>query len=104
MEYFVIYIVVCLVMGWVGYSTTLGFASAFVLSLILTPVIGFIILLFYPSKEHRDKQLKALNNIANGKDKLNISTADELQKLKSLLDSGTLTPNEFEKAKEKLLS
>ena len=51
MEYIAIWIIGCMLIGWIGSKTKLGFWSAALLSLILSPIIGFIIVLLYPEKK-----------------------------------------------------
>lgn len=106
MEYVAAYIFFCLIVAWIGSSKTLGFGSTFLLSILLTPVTGFVILLFYPSRSHRDNRLKEqkrqtelLQNISSTK----LSTADEIGKLKRLYDDGVLAKEEYEAQKNKLL-
>lgn len=51
MEILIIWIVGCFIIGWLADSTTLGFGSGFLLSLLLSPFLGLIITLFYPNKK-----------------------------------------------------
>lgn len=102
MEVVLFYLCVCLFVGWMASGTTLGFGNAFLLSVILTPITGFIVMLFYPSKRHRDAQTRSLERIAMNMG-TNISSADELRKLKDLFDNGALTEDEYNKAKTKII-
>jgi uncharacterized membrane protein len=102
MEVVLFYVAVCLFVGWMASGTTLGFGNAFLLSLILTPITGFIVMLFYPSKRHRDAQTQSLERIASSIES-GISSADELKKLKDLFDSGALSEDEYNRAKAKVI-
>jgi len=103
MEYLIIYAFFCLLIGWMASSTTLGFGSGFLLSILLTPVVGFIIVLFYPSKEHRERQNQLLKQALQNQNHPQTSAADEIEKLKSLLDKGALTQAEYDTQKARLL-
>lgn len=83
-----------------GTRRRIGFWPALILSLILSPVIGFIIVLFYPiiPDEILDQKSKGYHS-----ERPAVSTADELVKLKSLKDQGIITEKEFEQQKKKLL-
>lgn len=107
MEGLIIYILICLFIGVLGDSTTLGFGSAFLLSILLTPVGGFFILLFYPSKKHREKQLaeqkKQSQLLQQMQQPTKLSHADEILKLKKLFDDGAISAGEYEKLKAKIM-
>ncbi|MFC4230582.1 SHOCT domain-containing protein [Parasediminibacterium paludis] len=95
-----------------GTSRTIGFFGAFLLSLILSPLLGLIISLFFPTNEEdaRQKQilatqqatLKAMQQQQQPK-QVAPSLSDELLKLKDLVDKGVITQDEFETQKKKLL-
>lgn len=103
MEILVLYIAACLLVGWFASYTTLGFGGGFLLSLLLTPVTGFIIMLFYPSKKLHNEKIAAMKGMNPGSG-IKPSAADELAKMKTLLDSGAISSDEYEKAKAKILS
>jgi len=103
------------IVGAIGSGKTIGFGGAFLLSLLLSPLIGFIIVLFYPSKEHQRKSLEQqrmqtqiLQSMATSQSSAiagqQSSIADEIRKLKSLYDAGAITEEEFLLQKQKLLS
>jgi Flp pilus assembly protein TadB len=101
--------------GFMASTTTLGFWSGFLFSIILTPIIGFIIFLFYPSKEKQQQRIKReeavlqqqqqqtalLQNLSS---KTPLSISDELSKLKKQMDDGVITADEFQKLKSKLIA
>jgi hypothetical protein len=111
MEYLIIYALLAAVVGWLASNTRLGFGGGFLLSLLLTPVIGFVIYLFYPDKraqEAREQQLireqqKQTELLSNLKTTPQHSIADEIAKLKKQLDDGVITPEEFQRLKTKLI-
>lgn len=53
--------------------------------------------------EAQDKSTQETENAQMSNDNQHLSVADELKKLKDLLDSGILTPDEFQEQKKKLL-
>jgi Ca2+/Na+ antiporter len=109
----VIYLMFCALVGLFASDTTLGFWSGFLLSILLTPIGGFIIYLFYPSKEkarqrvtreqqllqEQQKQTMLLQNLNRN----HVSIADEISKLKKQMDDGTITAEEFTALKAKLI-
>lgn len=106
MEIFIAWVIVSLFVGAIGSGKTIGFWGSFLLSVVLSPVIGFIILLFYPSKKHREAHLKEQQKqtaILQSMQAGNTSVADEIEKLKKQMESGILTPEEFQQMKTKLI-
>jgi len=115
MEIVLLWIVFALIVGAIGSGKTIGFGGAFLLALILSPLLGFIIVLFYPSKENQQRSLEQqqmqtqiLQSMAASQSSSvpgnQHSVADEIQKLKSLHDAGAITEQEFASQKQKLLS
>jgi len=96
-----------------GSDRNIGFFGAFAVSLLLSPLVGGIITLTSESKaaaKHKEQVLKvqeeqaqALRNMEAQK-ATPVTTADELLKLKSLLDAGAITQLEYEAQKAKLLA
>ena len=106
MEAFLLYVFFALIVAWLGSATTLGFGSTFLLSLLLTPVVGFLIMLFYPSKKPRQLQISEQQKQTKILQQLNtssVSIADEIEKLKRQLDTGVITENEFNQLKARLI-
>ncbi|MDY0144191.1 MAG: SHOCT domain-containing protein [Candidatus Izemoplasmatales bacterium] len=104
------WIIFSIVIGALGSKRKIGFAGAFFLSLILSPLIGLIITLTsklietekYETEilETQKKQLKMLENISQH----NVSyIADDLKKIKELVDSGVINHEEFNKMKNRLI-
>jgi hypothetical protein len=119
-----------IVLGWFMFSIVAGIIASsrgrsgfgyFMLSLILSPLIGLILAVAMPSlkvpsisgsttdaraelernREHK-KQLESLRLQADARP--TISVADELFKLAGLRDKGILTSDEFEQQKRTLLA
>jgi hypothetical protein len=114
MEILILWLVGAVIVGAIGSGKTIGFGGAFLLSLLLSPLVGFIIVLFYPSREHQERaleqqkmQTQILQSMAASQSSTissnQYSIADEIQKLKSLHDAGAITEQEFEQQKQKLL-
>jgi hypothetical protein len=114
MEIILFWLIGAFIVGAIGSAKTIGFGGAFLLSLFLSPLLGFIIVLFYPSKESQQRSLEQqqmqtqiLQSMAASQSSATSthqhSIADEIQKLKSLHDAGAITEQEFETQKQKLL-
>lgn len=107
-----------------GSTRTIGFAGSLLLSLLLSPIIGLLICLFSPTLEEEKRKLEVYaalvkkNEQENPDQKIDQpqikqpkiqetqfvgSVADELKKLKEILDAGVLTQEEFDAQKKKLL-
>ena len=107
----VFWLILAFVVGGIGSNRKIGFWGAFLFSVFLSPLIGGIITLSSKSLDQEAKeramyksqkaQEKSLKEMAEGKRE---SLADELKKLEELHQSGALTKEELEKAKQKLLS
>lgn len=99
-----------LLVGAIGSSRNIGFAASFFLSLFLSPVIGLIITLFSPDKQKQEiieqqrltLQHQQEQEATKSTESKNI--ADQLTSLMELKNSGSINEDEFQKAKEKLLS
>lgn len=79
MTWIILWIIGCLVIGYMASGTSLGFWSGFLLSLILSPLIGFIIVLLYPAK----KNITPQKDIGAIQDKLS-----KLESMKPQLSEG----------------
>lgn len=98
------YFALSLLVGFIGAGRRIGFFGAFMLSLILTPIIGIIITLSSTSKavetmaKESQKQTAALQSMQQGK-----GVADQLKDLAALKDSGAISEEEYQAAKSKIL-
>jgi hypothetical protein len=105
------WIIFSIIIGLIGSSRKIGFGGAFFLSLLLSPLIGLIITVASKSNsdiEYQEKlldvqkqQKESLEKISNQKSISNI--ADELKKIKELLDNGIINQEEFDRMKNILL-
>jgi phosphate/sulfate permease len=106
------WIIFSLIVGAIGSNRKIGFWGAFFLSLILSPVIGLIIALVSKDKDDEEykqkllhtqqRQQETLSNLESSVNKRSLS--EELEKIKKMKDEGLLSDEEFQKAKEKILS
>jgi len=106
MEIFLGWIIFSLAVGAIGVNRNIGFAGAFFLSLFLSPVIGLIFTLVSKSDEQLKFETELLSHTKKQTDGIlnagHKSFTDELFKLKTLLDSGLISREEFESEKESL--
>lgn len=102
------WIVLSFIVGFIGSQRRIGFFGAFILSLIFSPIIGILITALSKSLEaeknekimikNTTEQTKAIQKMSKS------SYIDDLFKLKSLLDSGLISEEEFNYEKERLNS
>ena len=101
------WIVFSIVAGFVGSGRKIGFGWAFFWSLLLSPLIGLIIAFASDKKSDvelravQEKQAEAIQVIKENSKK---SVTDQIKQGKDLLDSGTITEEEFDNLKKKLLN
>lgn len=114
MEIMVIFlwILFSFVVAVIGSGKQIGGFASFLISLLLSPIIGFIAVIFSNSKidieiekiakekKHND-QMKELKKIS--KQNSTPSMADELIKIKELYEGGTLNEEEYSRAKESII-
>ena len=114
MGIFIGWIILSFVMGIVGSGRTIGFWLAFLYSLLFSPLVGFILVLFSKDKETEEyeakilkvqqNQQKTLERLSGNKEIKPISIADELEKLKRLRDDNIISENEFKNLKNKIIN
>lgn len=116
MSLIIVWVLMALVVAWLGDDRVIGFGWSLVASLLLSPFIGFIIVVCSQSKKQRELELQtyqaqAVNNSLLAKmagnsssNNAQASVADELEKLKKLQDSGVISPEEYQKMKNKLIA
>ncbi|HAE68482.1 MAG TPA: hypothetical protein DCG77_15040 [Sphingobacterium sp.] len=106
MEYILSWIILSIIIGFVGDGRKIGFFKAFVASLILSPVVGVILTFASKSKSQiafEDNLIKQTVMQTEQLAKVNRgSLTEELLKLKTLLDAGLITMEEFNSQKKKL--
>ncbi|NDV46293.1 hypothetical protein D0T49_04480 [Paludibacter sp. 221] len=94
-----------------GNKRKIGFGGAFFLSLLLSPIIGLIIVLFSKTKEEIDREIRILKTQREQKEHLErlvnqksvSDITNELTNLKKLLDDGVLDKDEFDKMKRQII-
>jgi len=105
------WIISSIIVGIIGSNRKIGFAGAFFLSLLLSPLIGLIFTFFSKSLEAekfeqellqtQKMQQKTMEKIMNQ----NINTvAEDLKKIKDLLDNGIINSDDYEKIKTKIIN
>jgi len=110
MEWIIIYLIFCALIGYGAAGTNLGFWGGFLLSIIFTPIIGFIIMLFYPNKGkqeardfHTQQQTELLKKIASSSQ--NKATIEErLSKLEEVKSKQLITEEEYQQKRNQILS
>lgn len=109
MTFIIGYLFFCVLVGW-GYSkTTWGFGGGFLFSLLLSPLLGFIVMFFVPEKKDETvnahimltQQRILQQQLDQSKPQHNL--ADELTKLENLKDKKLITDDEYKKMREKLM-
>lgn len=96
-EIFILWLVLCFIVGAIGANRKIGYWGAFFFSFLLSPLIGGIIALSSPRKEN-------IIVINQDKESKSFSVADEIKKYQELKESGAITETEFIKIKAKLLN
>ena len=102
MEYVIFYLIFCAIVAMAGNGKVVGYWGVFLWSILLTPLIGFIIGTFSKSVYRRNLENEAYHNMANPKSQQNI--ASELEKLHQLKERGVMSEDEYQQAKNKLLN
>jgi phosphate/sulfate permease len=107
------WIIGSVIVGFIGSDRSIGFWGAFILSLLLSPLIGLLITLFSEtnsSKVYKKKQMKIQQDIlkvAKGEsidDKLKKTKEERLVELVDLKSKGLITDQEYEESRKKILS
>jgi uncharacterized membrane protein len=93
----IVYLFFAIIVGVIGDTRTLGFWGAFLLSLVLTPVVGLIICILYPDKAAAAKRLKDANRGT-------VSIADELTKIAQLRADNLITDREYQRLRNNLIN
>ena len=118
-----------IVFFWLLFAGAVGIFAAsrgrsgsgfFLLSVVLSPLLGFLIVMLTPNlatandieqqrREEHERQIEAIRSLANSAAPgaaavAPPSVADEIQKLAALRDSGALTEDEFAAQKAAVLS
>lgn len=113
MSFFVVYVIICLLMGRMGADRTIGFWWAFIASLLLTPLL-WLVLILLSRQVHLTQTYKQpfQPNIIQyetprNKSQENISLDDiKKEKLSAILDEwadGKITEEQYKIKKEKIM-
>ena len=112
MGIFFSWLILSFIVGLIGSGRRITFFGAFILSLLLSPLIGLIITLISKNKQdelYKKQMLQmqmiqqtSLNNLSTPPQAYT-SVVEELEKLQKLKDSNLLTEEEFQTLKNKIL-
>lgn len=107
------WIVFSFVVGIVGKDRKIGFWGAFLVSILLSPLIGLIITLVSKNKEDeaykkkvliaQKRNLEELKKLSETGKTATLSVADELEKLRKLRDEKLISEDEFQSLKNKVI-
>lgn len=105
------WIIFSFIVGLIGVEKKIGFWGGFFVSLIFSPIIGLIITLISKSPDDEKYKQDILNTQKRQEESLqrlsqtsSISITDELNKLKKLREEDSITEEEFEKLKSKIIN
>jgi hypothetical protein len=98
----VLWIVFTFIVAIIGGNRKIGFWPAFLLSAFLSPLVGLIITLLSPSTE--TFIVTTTNPTPPPAKSPQQSVADELERLNKLHESGAITDDEYQKAKNKIIA
>jgi phosphate/sulfate permease len=106
------WIIGSVIVGFIGSDRNIGFWGAFILSLLLSPLIGLLITLFSEtnsSKAYKKKQMKIQQDILkvaqseSTDDKLKKTKEERLVELVDLKSKGLITDQEYKESRKKIL-
>jgi uncharacterized membrane protein YraQ (UPF0718 family) len=111
----IIWIVLSVILGVVGSDRKIGFAGAFFASLLLSPLIGFIITISSKTKHaewREQKMLRVQQQQAASMKQIQEQQAtsskktitEELESLLKMKEGGHLTEDEYQQAKSKVIT
>ena len=96
MVIFIVWIILSILIGNMGDKRQIGYWAGVLTSLFFSPIIGYIVVSLSAKKTPRN--VRIVNQSEN-----KFSVSDEIMKLKELLDDGTISKEDFDKQKSKLL-
>lgn len=114
--YIILWLGFTLVVAGLGNERQIGPGKAFIISLLLSPIVGLVVVVSSKRKDtiaYEEKMLDLQQQVLEQREGEEytdsyegsmLGVADELIKYKSLLDAGALTQAEFDAQKAKLLS
>ena len=95
----ILWFVFCLIVGGIGSTREIGFGKAFWLSFFLSPIVGGIVAFMSKELTEVETQKDVVED-----DKTKPSIVEELTKISEMKDKGDLTEEEFQRAKDVILS
>lgn len=98
------WVLLALVCGLIGQHRKIGFWGAFFVSLILSPLIGFIVAILSPDDAPPPPPVRV--DVTSVQEKLNpnASLSEQLKQLYDLKENGAITQEEYVAAKSKMLA
>jgi len=110
MGIFFMWIIFSFVVGIIGKSRNIGFVGAFIVSLLLSPLLGIIITAFSKSNEdiekdkiRQEEQDQARRLLLNLHKPQQLTIADELESINKLKRDGLISEEEYIKLRSKLM-
>lgn len=114
-EILIFWLIFSFVVGLVASDRKLGFGGGLLLSLLLSPIIGFIVAVLSPARNPQpvklvDKDGQPINtsqfkvSASSTKEEIRAFEIQKLVELEGLKDRGVITPQEFEKLRDAILS
>lgn len=97
MIYVFTWIVLALLVGALGSNRKIGFAVAFFLSIVLSPLIGFIITIVSKDKQTDQYERMMISKMNEG----NTATLEEMENLEKAYKGGLIKRDEYEAIKLK---
>lgn len=111
MIYVILWVAFACLVGYLSNEKTIGFWGGFLISLLLSPVIGLIIYAVSMDKSEKIRLIQQQWNIQQQSRIIhqqqltnNQSISNEIEKLKKQMDEGVITPEEFQALKNKIIS
>jgi hypothetical protein len=98
--WFIVWVVFALIVGMMGSDKKIGFWGAFIISLILSPVVGFIIVMVSGSNEEAVQEIKA---VAEKMTEPKKSVESRLFDLKELKEKNLITEEEYDQMRQDIL-
>jgi len=107
MIYILIYIPLCFIIGYAGSDRKIGFGMSFLLSLLFTPLVGFIVTILSPNKAQAEyyENINKEKRTSDESNQYDILThrSKELEKLQEMRNTGEITFDEYKYRKNKLI-
>lgn len=99
MGIFILWLILSVIVGSIGSSRRIGFFGGLIASLILSPIIGFFIVIASQRKSDIEFQKKLLqNSMTPKKDHL-----EEIDRLLQLKSNGVISDEEYLRMKQKVI-